>query len=212
MAFKDTLIDRIIDLEWDLFQQVRGIGGPASCQQDPETFGVMRRSQALAWSVETLESYLEDLRTAQARGRNLIAEKYARMMAGTDPEVYERIAPQLPELDAAAEALIDAIADIVIAWEEALNREYPNLMRRGRPLHSSADRPGVTSLETYLRGELATYSLRTLRRHLTHIESQRRAGVNGAAITLEQMVARSGYASLEAAEAKLGAAASGAAS
>lgn len=205
MSFADKLIARLIDLEWDLFQEVQGVDGPASCQQDRRTFEVMRRSQALAWSVETLESYLDDLDTAQSRGRNLITEKYARMMAGTDPEAYARLAPQLPPLDAGVDALIDAIADIVIAWEQELSKAYPNLLRRGRPLLSSADQPGVTSLETYLRGELATYSLRTLNLHMGHIEGQKRAGINGARITLEAMVSRSGYTSLEDAEAKLGA-------
>lgn len=205
MSFTEKLIKRIIDLEWDLFQEVRGVDGPASCQQDRRTFEVMRRSQALAWSVETLESYLEDLGTAQSRGRNLITEKYARMMAGTDHEAYARIASRLPALEAAVKGLIDTIVEIVIAWEQELSRAYPNLLRRGRPLLSSADGPGITSLETYLRGELATYSLKTLKHHLSHMERQKKAGINGARITLEEMVAGSGYTSLEAAEAKLAA-------
>jgi hypothetical protein len=205
MGFKETLIERIVDLEWTMFRQVRGQGGPAPCQQDRRTFEVMRRGQALSWSPETLESYLEDLEAAQATGRNLITEKYARMMASTTPAEYAQLGTHLPHLEAASLALIDAIVANVLEWEHALEVAYPNVLRRGRPLLRSADRPGVTSLETYLRGELATYSDRTLKYYHAHIQQQVAAGINGARITLEYMVCRSGFASLAEAEQAIGA-------
>ena len=51
---------------------------------------------------------------------------------------------------------------IVLDWEEELFRKYPFVLRQGRPIRSSSDTLFVTSLETYLKGELATYSLKTL--------------------------------------------------
>ncbi|MDJ0780842.1 MAG: DUF4125 family protein [Desulfosarcinaceae bacterium] len=203
MSYRSKLIQQILNREWALFQQVQGQDGPAACQQDRATFDLMRHSQALAWSVETLESYLADLQVAQSQGRNLITEKYARMMASTDPQAYARIAPRLPPLGDAAARLIDLIVDAVLTWESELARAYPNLMKRGRPLPSSADSPEVTSLETYLRGELATYSQQTLAHYLNHIREQQKAGINGARITLQQMVTRRGFASLEDAEKRL---------
>ncbi|MDY2738998.1 MAG: DUF4125 family protein [Acidaminococcus sp.] len=36
------LIQRIIEREWTLFDEVHNIGGRASCQDDRETFFIMR--------------------------------------------------------------------------------------------------------------------------------------------------------------------------
>ena len=73
---KMKLIQRLIEREWTLFDKVRNIGGRASCQDDRKTFFIMRGSQFLSWNVPLLESYENDLRAAQAEGRNLLAEKY----------------------------------------------------------------------------------------------------------------------------------------
>ena len=48
------------------------MGGPASCQMRPDTFKIMRKSQAATWSDELLASYLEDLKTATREGRNIM--------------------------------------------------------------------------------------------------------------------------------------------
>lgn len=204
MEIKATLITRIVDLEWQLFQRVQGIDGPASCQQDRKTFEVMRTGQAISWSIPALESYLEDLESAQTNGRNLLVEKYARMMAFTAPQAYAEFDDRLPRLTPEVEAMIDEVTETVLAWEELLQEAYPHILKRGRPLHNSADGPGVTSFETYLRGELATYSQRTLKHYLAHIRQQNAAGINGAGITLSYMVSQYGYASLEAANQALG--------
>ncbi|NLO98048.1 MAG: DUF4125 family protein, partial [Peptococcaceae bacterium] len=58
---KNDLIDKIIAVEWKMFHSVPNVGGPAACQNDPQTFDIMRRSQALSWSEKTLASYLQDL-------------------------------------------------------------------------------------------------------------------------------------------------------
>ena len=70
--------ERIIKKEWNFFQQVENEGGRASCQEDPETFFIMRRSQFCAWPEELLNSYEADLTEAAAAGRNPLAEKYLR--------------------------------------------------------------------------------------------------------------------------------------
>jgi len=77
------IIEKIISLEWEMFQRVENEGGRASCQDDPTTFYHMRKSQFSAWTEEICLSYLEDLRAAAKSGRNLVEEKYARMMAST---------------------------------------------------------------------------------------------------------------------------------
>lgn len=205
MGIKETLISRIVDLEWHLFQHVQGLDGrPAGCQQDRKTFEVMRTGQATSWSTAVLESYLEDLASAQAEGRNLMTEKYARMMATTAPQAYAELYDQLSRLTPSVEAMISEITETVVAWQELLEGTYPHILKRGRPLRQSADASGVTSFETYLRGELATYSERTLQHYLEHVRRQHAAGINGARITLAYMVAQYGYGSLEAANQALG--------
>ena len=70
----EKLIDKIIELEWMFFGLVRNEGGRASCQDDWKTFRVMRRSQFMAWTVPVLESWLDDLLTARAEGRNPLTD------------------------------------------------------------------------------------------------------------------------------------------
>ena len=87
MSTRQT-IKSIIEREWDQFQHTNNEGGRASCQGNRPMFEVMRASQFAAWPQELLTSYLADLREADAGGRNLVTEKYARMMASTAPEIY----------------------------------------------------------------------------------------------------------------------------
>lgn len=84
---KDELIDAIVQIEWPMFAGVNNEGGKAACQMDLATFRIMRISQYSAWGEELLESCLADLRAAQNQGRNLMTEKYARMMKTTFPAV-----------------------------------------------------------------------------------------------------------------------------
>ena len=96
---RDELMSEIIKLEWDMFSHVSNVGGPASCQMRPDTFKIMRKSQAATWSDELLASYLEDLKAATREGRNIMTEKYARMMESTFPEEYRKLAASLPSVD-----------------------------------------------------------------------------------------------------------------
>ena len=45
----------------------------------------------MSWPDELLLSFLSDLKEAQINGRNLITEKYGRMMQSTAPEKYEQL-------------------------------------------------------------------------------------------------------------------------
>jgi hypothetical protein len=65
MIEKEEIISKILDIEWKMFEKVSSIDGNAVCQEDPATFRIMRTSQAMSWSKETLESYLGDLEMAQ---------------------------------------------------------------------------------------------------------------------------------------------------
>lgn len=193
MPQRENLVADIVEAEWEMFQAVNNIGGKASCQNDLKTFRIMRTSQLANWSVATLESYLGDLGDANSSHRNLLSEKYARMMESTSPAEYDRIKHLLPPIDPRAHELVEQIVTIVLEWEVDLLKKYPHILKMGRPLFSAEDRLGVTSFETYLRGELATYSPRTLELHLANVTQQKADGINGSEIVLRQTTTLYGY-------------------
>ena len=203
MDNKKEVIAEIVAREWEMFQNVKNIGGRAACQDDYDTFKIHRLSQSESWSISTLESYLADLKNADENDRNLLSEKYARMMAFTSPVEYQQIAHLLPPLEEDIPALIDRILDIVLEWERELADKYPYLIQRSRPIYASQDTADVTSFETYLRGELMTYSLGTLRQYLSDILRQRDEGISGSEIVLESIVKQYGYASLQQANSNI---------
>ena len=93
------MIDKVILEEWNQFDKVKNDGGRADCQDNYETFYIMRKSQYLTWSDEMLESFYEDLVTARESGWNLITEKYARMMQSTNPVEYAKLEKTLPVIN-----------------------------------------------------------------------------------------------------------------
>lgn len=193
----EELIAKIIDLEWEMFTQVENAGGRAGCQNDPRTFRIMRASQAITWPDQLLASYCDDLVAASSAGRNLMIEKYARMMASTHPDEYAAFAALLPPIDKAAYERIEAIVAINVDWEQAVARAYPRLSAKGRPLHTRDDTPYATSFETYARGELSTYSSKTIELLHEHTLNQAQKGINGALLVLAHMVQAYGHQSLD---------------
>lgn len=190
----------IVDLEWVMFDKVQNIGGRASCQDNRPTFYNMRGSQLSAWSREMRQSYLRDLQQAQAQGRNLLSEKYGYMMEQTNPVEYAQIADMLPSRSEEKLALIKKLSRQQVKWQEELSEEFPALTGRGRATHSEDDQAWATSFETYLGGELSTYSMRTLRLYEAHVENLKSAGKNMNRTILEKEVELYGYPSMEAAE------------
>ena len=194
------MMEQLVMLEWEMFQNVNHAGGPASCQSDFSTFEVMRRSQFLAWPQHLQESYCHDLNQAKAQSRNLVMEKYAYMMESTHPEEFKQLRPFLPEIDEAAKQLIEGIIAIQIVWREDFARKYPHLSGQSRLIHSSQDQADDTSFETYLRGELKTYSKTTLGLYAQMVVDHCKENKNLTAVIMEHTVKAYGYPSLDAAE------------
>ncbi len=149
-------VDELLEIEWDMFKNVNNVGGKAFCQNDYTTFSIMRKSQYLAWNEAIRESYLNDLKTAKSEQRNLLAEKYARMMYYTHKDDYDNIKHQLPTVTDETYSLIDELANIHHNMEVAFREKFPNIRSRGR------DTEKGTTANIYLKGELATYSPTTL--------------------------------------------------
>lgn len=193
-------IQKIIALEWQNFQNVANEGGRASCQDDPTTFSIMRESQFIAWDEKTRRSYLNDLLVAQARGENLVELKYARMMQVTAPEAYDALHHQLPRLSSEVRALANDIHATLLAWQREFMAAYPHVASGGRPLHERANQ--TASFDAYLMGELLTYSEKTLYLLAQCVKHLREEGKNMSLLTMEHMVRRYGYQSLDQAEEK----------
>ena len=193
-------MDEILDIEWEMFHGTRNEGGMASCQQDKPQFTVMRSSQFLGWDEVTLESYLDDLKAAEAEGRNLMTEKYAYMMESTAPINYMLIMDKLPEISPEKEALASELVALNVKWAEKFHLKYPNIASKGRPIYKSADNEWVTSVETYNRGEVLTYSDRTMKLLLDSYKAAEAEGRNLYEEVLFETVKQLGYTSLEDAE------------
>ncbi|MGN0732609.1 MAG: DUF4125 family protein [Emergencia sp.] len=203
MKDRMDLIEEIIAMEWWQFQAVENEGGRAGCQDDLETFTIMRKSQFLAWDTEVIESYYGDVVAARKACRNLITEKYGRMMESTAPSEYENIKAHFPEVPPAQKALIEEAVAINVRWEEDFVRKYPKLGGNGRSIHTSEDSPWNTSVETYARGELSTYSMETVEKYLNMCRRMVSEGISLAELTRFFMCRLYGYDSIEQAEASL---------
>lgn len=192
---------QLVETEWRLFQQVHNASGRAACQDDRRTFFIMRASQFASWPEALIDSYAADLARAEAAGHNLIAEKYAWMMENTDPQAFTALRGLLPVIPKEALALIEQIVAQQLRWRAAFCARYPHLGHAGRAQRSTEDTFVDTSFETYLRGELKTYSLPTLRLLRAFTEELDAAGGNLALLTMEATAKAYGYVSLAEAEA-----------
>lgn len=196
------LVEQVVRLEWDQFQQTENEGGRAACQGNWPVFHQMRASQFLTWPQELLASYQADLEEADRVGRNLVTEKYARMMASTAPDEYrERIEPYIPRLDEARVAQQERIIATQVDWARDFGNRYPKLGAAMRVLTTAEDTPENTSFETYLRGELGTYSQATLDLYERMVDTLRSQGRNLTEETILNTVTIGGFANLEEAEA-----------
>jgi len=197
---RTLLIEELCSREWVMFSAVNNRGGKANCQNDENFFKKMRACQFKGWSDEMLASYRQDLLDAETSGRNLPMEKYAWMMESTHPSEFMEVRPSLPEISPECLELVRELVDIQVAWEAEVDAAYPFTRAGGRPLRKSQDTPWATSFETYMDGELKTYSLATLLCYREHVRRLKDEDRNLARIVAEHTAKAYGFDSLEAAE------------
>lgn len=198
------LAEKTVRHEWDQFQKVDNEGGRALCQGDWPTFHQMRLSQFLTWTAPLLLSYSQDLDQADREGRNLLTEKYARMMESTDQDYYlAHLQAYLPVLSQRRLDQQEGIIRTQVEWARSFMQDHPRLGSRMRRLTSAEDRPDSTSFETYLRGELGTYSQRTLDLYQAFVTHAKEEGINLTRQTVGWTVRMAGFSDLAEAEASL---------
>jgi hypothetical protein len=175
--------DRVLDLEWEMFSQVRA-SRPVACQHAPDSFRSVRGSLFATWTCSMLASYEADLLRAKQQGRNLLTEKYARMD------------DFIPPLN--VNPLIEVIVDIETDWQRQLEMLYPALFER---CCRQTDRANNGSdFSVYLRSELETYSETTLDLYYDNVKAALSEGRNLAIEALDQLVTAAGYRDLSEAE------------
>ena len=158
----ETLINKLIKIEYECFSKTQNIGGRAKCQDNYDKFYIMRKAQWQSLTSSVITSVIEDITKAINDGRNPVSEKYGYMMATYAKDDYDRIKDQLPAISDDKKSIIESIVNRYIRWYEELVTKYPKMMNNGRYLRTVTDSYCSISIETYLRCELMTYSIHTL--------------------------------------------------
>lgn len=158
----DTLINSLIDMEYECFNQTVNIGGKAECQSNYDKFYIMRNAQWQSLTKDIVQSVINDFVEAKNEGRNPISEKYGYMMATYAVDDYDKIKDVLPVVSFDKRNIVELIVSSYMKWYEELIDKYPKLMQNGRNLRTITDSYYNVSIETYLRSELLTYSMHTL--------------------------------------------------
>lgn len=192
------LVDKIARIEFSAFDKVKNEGGRASCQNDWPTFSVMRKSQYLTWNHEMLVQYLYDFTRELDLGHNLITEKYGRMMKSTAPDKYDEIKEYFPFVSKQKEAIIEQVVALQMNMLEEFGKEFPKLANNTRSFHTYEDNIINTSYETYLRGEITTYSDKMLQLYAGHVIECINSGVNIAKETISNTAKLYGYSDIYA--------------
>lgn len=197
---EEELTDRIVEIEFQAFDEVKNEGQRAGCQDDWFTFSIMRKSQYLTWDRTMLMQYLYDFCREYEKGHNLITEKYGRMMESASPEKYRELEPHFPILTEQKKAIIEEIVAVQMNMVEEFAKEYPKIAGNARNLHTYEDTLLDTSYETYLRGEISTYSDKMLQLYGRYVVRCASSGINIARQTIENTARLYGYSDLEAFE------------
>ncbi len=179
---KSNLIPKIIEIEWMMFQELQNIGGRAACQNNKPMFVLMRESQYYAWNLELIESYYNDLKIAKEEKYNILAIKYGFMEETVDPAHFQMIKEGLPSLSENRLSLREGIVAVQLEMLNEYSKEHD--ISNMRTIHTSSDKYNNASYETYLRGELSSYSEKTMYLYASYLASLANKKINIVELTL----------------------------
>lgn len=159
---REKMLKQIATFEWDFFTKVNNFNRRAYCQDNSVTFIFSRLCYWSIYNDVILNSYMNDLINAKENNRNLLTEKYAYIMKYTDTEYFKKIEKYLPDTSNYKNTLIHAIMLIYMKWEEDVRKNNPGILDNNRDLYNPYKSTANTSIESYFRGELNSYSESTL--------------------------------------------------
>lgn len=156
-----SALRELVQLEWIHFDTVQGMSGRAACQDDAVGFFVHRVAQYLSFPRESIIAVHDDVVTADAAGRNVIREKYARMMEATDPVAFARDWSGCLEAPSPVKrCVLDEIEGTLRSMLDIAQSELPATAQHVR---GSITQPKLISSIGYYVCEIQSYSLSTLR-------------------------------------------------
>ncbi len=167
---REKLIKKILGIEKEWFRSLNAEN--PDCQKNLENFMKMRKVNFTTWSVRTLSYYLDHLKNAQKKGRNLMAEKYLIM------EGQIKIGHIPPE--------VEEIVKIEKEWFDEVYNKYPALFK---------DDKG--KFENYLKSELITYSDNCRKSYLNDLKIAMNKGKNLVEERYREMAKILGFSSIE---------------
>ncbi len=105
------------------------------------------------WPDFILRSYLDDLKQAEAVGRNLVFEKYAWMMMYALPEEFKKVCHVLPVFSPERCERMQGNGGHSGGLGGGEFAALSHHRRQGRPLHTEEDTPGIHVCgDLYARG------------------------------------------------------------
>ena len=180
--YKQKMVKKIIEIEWDMFSNLNNIGGRADCQNNRAMFNLMRKSQYFAWNCDLINSYYNDLIKAKENNYNLLWIKYAFMEETVDPNHFKLIKDNLPILSLKMINLREAIVSVQLEMLEEYSKD--NDISKMRTINTNSDKYNNASYETYLRGELSSYSENTLYLYASYLANLSKENKNIVELTL----------------------------
>ena len=108
-------------------------------------------------------------------------------------DFHEKIKNLLEQPSSQKLDLVEKIMEIYMKWEEEFFKAYPIFSSMGRPLYSKQDDDEDTSIETYLRGELLSYSEKTLALYLKYILEMKNKNINLAVKNMDNLASMQGF-------------------
>jgi hypothetical protein len=125
------------------------------------------------------------------------------MMKSTNQEKYAMLEKDLPVIAGERDMLQEEIIKFQVAWMEEFAEKYPKMAGNARSIRTNEDNAFNTSYETYLRGEMSTYSENTFILYCGFITKLLKESRNLAMETMRNTAKLYGYDSLEDAERRI---------